>query len=343
MDTLAAVGVHCESRVSVAVVDDDAAFVRLLTREILELGHPVLPFENAARAIEALRRQPVGVVLCDLRLPGMDGLRFAHWVRDQAPEVEFILMTADDSLEPARAAVRLGMADYLTKPFSRAALAESLQRAFERRRARSRLARVSEEQFGCFRQILDRLPQAIIVCEADGAVTYLNRSGREIIDAADALARDSEGKLVAVEPEDAATLVRTLAAAADSGAEKVRVLTISRQRQSRMLTLLLSNLPISEARRGAVLIFVSDPERRAVSPESTLQQLYRFTASEARLVALLLQGFAPEAAARQIGISTHTARVQLRRAFEKTGTGRQVDLVSLILSGPAVLSNGADG
>jgi DNA-binding CsgD family transcriptional regulator len=83
-------------------------------------------------------------------------------------------------------------------------------------------------------------------------------------------------------------------------------------------------------------IFVSDPEQRVETAEEMLCRLYALTPTEARLAAILMQGKSLEDAGSELEVSTNTARTHLKRIFSKTGTTHQGDLISLLLSGPAL-------
>jgi DNA-binding CsgD family transcriptional regulator len=73
---------------------------------------------------------------------------------------------------------------------------------------------------------------------------------------------------------------------------------------------------------------------------STLCELHGLTPAEARLAAALVRGFSLEEAAAELVISRNTARTHLKRVFAKTGTCRQGELISLLLSGPALVQLG---
>jgi DNA-binding CsgD family transcriptional regulator len=75
---------------------------------------------------------------------------------------------------------------------------------------------------------------------------------------------------------------------------------------------------------------------------SVISELYGLTHAEARLSAALANGYALEEIAEKRKVSMATIRSQLKACFRKTGVSRQVDLVKLILSGPAVLVNSTD-
>jgi DNA-binding CsgD family transcriptional regulator len=80
------------------------------------------------------------------------------------------------------------------------------------------------------------------------------------------------------------------------------------------------------------MIFVTDPETIADPEASYLQRQFKLTPAEAALARELLQGDGISAAAGRLGVAEATARTQLRSVLAKTGTGRQAELVRLVLN-----------
>ena len=121
-----------DERSTVLVVDDKPNMLRLMAK-VLNEDARVLTAERGAEAISILQREPVDVVLCDLRMPDVDGLQVLHASTRTRPRAQFILMTAYASLNTAVDALRLGAYDYLTKPFepevARAVVLRALGRA----------------------------------------------------------------------------------------------------------------------------------------------------------------------------------------------------------------------
>jgi two-component system response regulator HydG len=100
----------------VLVVDDRRNMVRLLSK-VLRADATVRTAESGADALRLLASERVDVVLCDLQMPGMDGLEVLRACKRLQPASEFILMTAFATIATAVEALRLGAFDYLTKPF----------------------------------------------------------------------------------------------------------------------------------------------------------------------------------------------------------------------------------
>lgn len=84
--------------------------------------------------------------------------------------------------------------------------------------------------------------------------------------------------------------------------------------------------------KPATALFLTDPARKDASSIPDLMQRYGVTRAEARLAAKLTQNNSIAESARLLGISVNTARNQLKRIFDKTGTRRQIELLNLLLS-----------
>jgi putative two-component system response regulator len=116
---------------SILVVDDEAAVRELLARWLSGGGYDVRMASCAAEALDRVRDCPPAVALCDIRMPGHDGLWLANRIRRDAPETAVIMATGVQDVGSAVSSLRQGAIDYLTKPFGRDRLRESVQRGIE--------------------------------------------------------------------------------------------------------------------------------------------------------------------------------------------------------------------
>ena len=106
-----------DDRISTVLVVDDKKNMLSLMKKVLRSEARVLTAERGLDALKILESEPVDVVLCDLRMPDMDGVEVLKLCRRVRPQAEFILMTAYASVATAVEALRLGAYDYLIKPF----------------------------------------------------------------------------------------------------------------------------------------------------------------------------------------------------------------------------------
>ena len=100
----------------ILIVDDEAAQRDLLEGFIAPLGFEVMTAGSAEEALEQIAEAPVEMVLLDVRLPGMSGLDALPEIRELAPDLPVLLITAYGDLRQAVAAVKGGAVDYLVKP-----------------------------------------------------------------------------------------------------------------------------------------------------------------------------------------------------------------------------------
>jgi len=116
---------------TVLVVDDRPNMLSL-AKKILGKDVHVLTASGGREALEKLDQEPVSVVVCDLRMPDMEGLDVLREGRRKQPRAEFILMTAYATVDTAVEAMRLGAYDYITKPFEPETLRGVVLRALGR-------------------------------------------------------------------------------------------------------------------------------------------------------------------------------------------------------------------
>lgn len=121
----------------VLVVDDEPS-VRTIVRLILEkAGYEVLEAENGETAIEALNagenRLVLDVVICDIRMPKINGVQAIEYFQREYPHVPIVVLTAYPETKMAVSFVRSGVADYLIKPVDAQKLRDAVAGAMERR------------------------------------------------------------------------------------------------------------------------------------------------------------------------------------------------------------------
>ncbi len=120
-----------DSPMSVLVVDDEDGIRELIARWLTGGGYDVRTAANANEALERVHDRAPAVALCDIRMPGRDGLWLVHHIRREAPETAVIMSTGVQDVGSAVTSLREGVVDYLTKPFGRERLRESVLRGVE--------------------------------------------------------------------------------------------------------------------------------------------------------------------------------------------------------------------
>lgn len=118
---------------TVVFVEDDTALREATVQSLGLAGFTFRAFERAAPALRSLDTDFAGVVVSDIRLPGMDGLEFFAALRELDAELPVIFTTGHGDVAMAVGAMKQGAADFLTKPYSTSALVDAIRRAGEKR------------------------------------------------------------------------------------------------------------------------------------------------------------------------------------------------------------------
>jgi len=118
------------------LVEDDPAVRRSIAETLADEGMEVHSVESAERALACVSEVAPELVLADVRMPGIDGIELLKLLRERAPTVDVVLMTAFDDLPTVARAMREGAFDFLVKPLKLVDLREVLRRILEDRVAR---------------------------------------------------------------------------------------------------------------------------------------------------------------------------------------------------------------
>lgn len=113
----------------VCIIDDKDVMRDSLTDILRGKGHEVRAFADPHQALAELNPTEAEVIICDLRMPGIDGLELLRSWRARGMETPFVLMTAYASVPTAVEAMKLGAFDYIQKPFDADQIELVVQRA----------------------------------------------------------------------------------------------------------------------------------------------------------------------------------------------------------------------
>jgi len=102
---------------TILIIDDEKSLLELLTVVFKKEGYAVKTAASAAGAFEVLAKEPVDLVVTDIKMPGADGMDVLRYVRENLPDLPVILITAYGSIAQAVEALKAGALDYVVKPF----------------------------------------------------------------------------------------------------------------------------------------------------------------------------------------------------------------------------------
>jgi len=103
---------------TVLIVDDDAGIRQILGTLVARLGYHVRLADSAEAALQVLEAETIDVAVCDVRMPGADGIWLVDRIRERHPDVPAILATGVREMDPCFT-LRPGVVAYVVKPFDR--------------------------------------------------------------------------------------------------------------------------------------------------------------------------------------------------------------------------------
>ncbi len=131
---------------TILIVDDEPNMRWVLGRALEQAGYTVFGAESGEDCLAALVREPIELVLLDLKLKGEDGLTILRRIRERRPEMVVIMLTAYGTVSNAVEAMQLGAVDFLRKPFDVEEVTFKIARALERHAMQQELLRLTAQQ-----------------------------------------------------------------------------------------------------------------------------------------------------------------------------------------------------
>ena len=121
----------------VLIVDDEENFRHMLSVILKKEGYDVEAASNGEEALQKISLSPFDQILCDIRMPKMDGLEFLTEVKKRAVDSTVIMMSAYGTVDIAIEAIKSGAYDYISKPFKPDEIILTLKKAEESELLRS--------------------------------------------------------------------------------------------------------------------------------------------------------------------------------------------------------------
>lgn len=147
--------IHGPKRGTLLIVDDEEG-PRQSLRFVFKGEYDILIAKSGEEAIEVLEKnRHIDVVISDIRMTGISGIELLAALKKIEQDIQVIMLTAYETIETARAALRLGACDYLNKPFDIPAIRMAVAGALEKRLIARQLRKNTEQLSGLQQQIQD--------------------------------------------------------------------------------------------------------------------------------------------------------------------------------------------
>lgn len=119
----------------ILIIEDEAAIRRVLTKILTEENdaYEVDEAEDGALGLEKVKKEDYDLVLCDIKIPKMDGVEVLEAAKQLKPEVPFVMISGHGDLETTVNTMRLGAYDYISKPPDLNRLLNTVRNALDRK------------------------------------------------------------------------------------------------------------------------------------------------------------------------------------------------------------------
>ena len=141
----------------VLIVDDERVLRESLCEWLREEGYEVRAAENAMAALRIISEHAPQVAVVDIKMPGMDGVTLLKKLREIAPDLPVIMITAHGTIENAVQSMKEGAYDFITKPFPPEKLSNLLKHVIEHHKLKHENIRLQKER----KQILHMATSAL--------------------------------------------------------------------------------------------------------------------------------------------------------------------------------------
>jgi len=124
-----------ENKLRVLVLDDEPIVCKRLQPALEKLGFAVDTFTQSVEAMHQVQQSAYDIVITDLKMKEIDGMRFLEEVKKQRPQTEVIVITGFATMETAKQSFQKGVFDFIAKPFKLSEIQDVVTRAAAKIRA----------------------------------------------------------------------------------------------------------------------------------------------------------------------------------------------------------------
>ena len=141
-------------------VDDDETFSKVMKKELTRKGHSVVCVDSGETAVGELKKRNFDVIILDMKMPGIGGLKTLKRAKKIDPEIEVIMLTGQATIDSAVESMKMGAYDYITKPCRLNELDILLKKAYEKRE-------LAKENLSLKRLVTSKEQRKVMISQSD--------------------------------------------------------------------------------------------------------------------------------------------------------------------------------
>jgi len=166
-----------EQKDKVLIVDDDPVVGSFLSHTINSRGYEAVYYQNPIEALYHAQKESFSLAFIDVQMPEMSGLELISLLKRYNPRIEIILVSGYGSLDDTVKAIKIGISDYLKKPFTVDEVSFCLSHFEERVRIRKQLEKTEER----YSRLVENVPLIIFSINRDLQLTFVNKTLEAIL------------------------------------------------------------------------------------------------------------------------------------------------------------------
>ncbi len=164
-------------KASILIIDDDLYIINLLENYFQREGYKVFTSTKGKPAIKLLQKEVIDVVLCDIRLPDINGNELLPFIKKASPNTAVVMMTAYAEIKIAVQTIKNGAFDYVTKPLYPEEISNIIKQAIQQRTGKKKKKKEDVFITGESDKMLELIDQVKMVAPTDMSLLIQGETG----------------------------------------------------------------------------------------------------------------------------------------------------------------------
>lgn len=190
----------CQVQYRILVIDDELTVCQSCRKLLTEDGYNVITAQGGFEGLERARKEEFDLVLVDLKVPDIDGMEVVEILKREQPDTAVIIMTGYSTVPSAVKGIKLGAADYISKPFTPEEMSTAVKKALQQKEQQEQKAKAEDAGLLINKEaIISVLTRA---SEDKEFVARLSDVGPEILEKYDLTPEEKAALVSVIQPSD---------------------------------------------------------------------------------------------------------------------------------------------